>query len=119
MSGGIDFRGHAQYPAFLLPTLFLLLALQKWQEGLFLSFCIFCPEFIPVAPLVPYAFLYFVTEERFIQVHALQQRAPGPSLSQLYFELSTEADYLISPSSGFFICDIMIPKLSRTVVMIK
>ena len=41
MSGGIDFRGHAQYPAFAPNTLFLLLALQKWQEGLFCLFVSF------------------------------------------------------------------------------
>ena len=35
--GGVACRGHAQYPAFAPNTLFLLLALQKWQ----LSF-VFC-----------------------------------------------------------------------------
>ena len=33
--GSVDCRGHAQYPAFALDTLFLLLALQKWQLGFF------------------------------------------------------------------------------------
>ena len=31
--GGVLCRGHAQYPAFSPDTLFLLLALQKWQLG--------------------------------------------------------------------------------------
>ena len=33
--GGVVCRGHAQYPAFATNSLFLLLALQKWQLGFF------------------------------------------------------------------------------------
>lgn len=35
---GVVCRGHAQYPAFATNSLFLLLALQKWQLGVFLAF---------------------------------------------------------------------------------
>ena len=44
--GGVECRGHTQYPAFAPNILLLLQALQKCQLG-FWSLCIFCPEFAP------------------------------------------------------------------------
>ena len=46
--GGVVGRGHSQYPAFALNTLFLLPGLQKWQFRVFLVFFVsFGPEFAP------------------------------------------------------------------------
>ena len=44
-SGGVECRGHMQYPAFALYTLLLFLTLQKWQFGfwsLFILLSIIC-----------------------------------------------------------------------------
>ena len=41
--GGVECRGHAQHSAFAADTLFLLLALQKWQLGFFGLFVSCCP----------------------------------------------------------------------------
>ena len=47
--GGVEFRGHTQYPAFALDTLFLLQALQKRQLGFF---CLLV-SFVQNLPLLP------------------------------------------------------------------
>ena len=54
-SGGVVCRGHAQYPAFVPNTLFLLQALQKWQLGFVVSLYFLDPEFV----LTVYARSYF------------------------------------------------------------
>ena len=86
--GGVC-RAHAQYPAFAPDTQFLLPALQKWQLGfLFLAFLYLIVRNLPRLGLhavifPPLQFLYdLLLEETFVQVQALQQRVPGPSLSQ-------------------------------------
>ena len=45
--GGIVCRGHARYSV-------QLQAIQKWQYWIFLSLCIFCPEFAPTAHACSY-----------------------------------------------------------------
>ena len=61
-------RGRAQYPAFAPNTLFLLLALRKWQLSFFV-FCIFlsiiCPKYTCTQLfLVPYSFFVFCCSRR-------------------------------------------------------
>ena len=67
--GGVVCRGHAQYPA-LLP------ALQEWRLGFLVSL------YLVVQNLPPkFLCILELEEETFVQVQALQQRVPGPSLS--------------------------------------
>ena len=87
-SGGVEFRGHTQYPAFALDTWFLLQALQKWQLGffsLFVSFVQNLPQlhrhkriFSPLEFLC----IFFVPGEVCPDTTfaALEQRVPGPRL---------------------------------------
>ena len=42
-SGGVECRGHVQYPAYALNTLFLLQASQKWQLVCFYLLSIILP----------------------------------------------------------------------------
>ena len=80
--GGVC-RGHGvvkKYPAFAPDTLFLPLALQKWQLG-FWSFCILLSIICPNCActhlfLVPHSFFVFCCS-RIVQVQALQQRVPA------------------------------------------
>ena len=51
-SGGVDCRGHEQYPAFAPNTCFLLQVLREWQ-WVFLV-CIFCLEFVPTTHACSY-----------------------------------------------------------------
>ena len=49
----VEYQGHAQHPAFAPNTQFLLLALHKWQLGVFV-FVSFGPEFAPAASAYSY-----------------------------------------------------------------
>ena len=87
--GGVVCREHAQYPAFVTDTLFLLPPLQKWQLG-FWSFCILLSIICPNCAcmqlfLVPHSFFVFCCLRRCLSrcKHCSKvSQVPGPSLSQ-------------------------------------
>ena len=83
--GGVVCSGHARYPAFAPRSSEVAVGI----SGLFVS----CPEFAPTAHectqllLVPYSFFVFCCSRGpSVQVQALQQRVPGPSLSHKYYK---------------------------------
>ena len=83
--GGGVCRGPAQYLAFA-PDLCFCSGLFRSGSWVFWSLCIFCPEFAPTVRACSQFWshivsLYFVAQERFVQVQVLQQRVPNPSLS--------------------------------------
>ena len=81
-TGGTECRGHAQYSAFALRTLFLLQDL-KWQLGFFWSLYLLsriCPN-RPCMPLflAPYSFLVFCCLRR--GMSRREHRSKGPEVS--------------------------------------
>ena len=78
------YRGHVQYRAFALNSLFVFQAPQKWHLGFFVSLYFGGPEFAVIFSPVQFLSI-FLLKERCVQVQALQHCCNGsqvPSLSQ-------------------------------------
>ena len=87
--GGVEFRGHTQYPAFALDTLFLLQALQKRQLGFFcllVSFVQNLPQLHRRKVIFsPLEFLcIFLFEERCVQIQVLQHCTKGSQVPDCF-----------------------------------
>ena len=78
-------QGACAIPCFCSWPLLLLWALQKWQLGFLVSLYLLsriCPNCAACSQFQSHIVsLYFVAQERFVQVQVLQQRVPDPSLS--------------------------------------
>ena len=79
--GGVECRGHAQYPAFVPNTLLLLKALQKWLLGFLVSLYLLSRIYPNCTDTIIFSSIQFLCtlllEERCVQVQALQQRLPS------------------------------------------
>ena len=99
-SGGVECRGHAQYPAFAPNAWFLLPALQKWQLG-FLVFVYLLSRICPNCActqlfLVPYSVFVFCSLRRYLSrcKHCSKgSQVSGASLSQFLLVCCTHRQF--------------------------
>ena len=97
-SGGVEFRGHTQYPAFALDTWFLLQALHKWQLGffsLFVSFVQNLPQLHRHKLIFsPLEFLcIFLFQEKCVHIQLLQHWSKGSQVPDCF--ISPERLYIL------------------------